>query len=258
MAMIQEPFASGNSIIHNIDPRIRVISVIAYSIVIALSNQFPALYAALVFSIMLTVMAQLDVKNVFKRLFTVFWFLVLIWVFLPITFEGPLLYKFGPLHITLSGVVLSARISLKSIAILLAFMALAATMPIAMLGRALAGLNIPGKMIHLLLMTYRYIFVIEQEYKRLYTAIKIRGFRPGTNMHSYKTYAYLIGMLFVRASTRAERVQQAMKLRGFQRRFHTLESFPLSGKNRMFSIMMILIVLDLIILEFNHLWIIVV
>ncbi len=255
MSMIQEPFATGNSIIHNIDPRIRVISAIVYSIVIALSDAFPALYASLAFSTMLVIMAQLDLKIVLKRLYTVFWFLLLIWVFLPITFEGPVLYRLGAIHITLSGVVLSAQISLKSIAILLAFMALAATMPIAMLGRALAGLNIPGKMIHLLLMTYRYIFVIEQEYKRLYTAIKIRGFHPGTNMHSYKTYAYLIGMLFVRASTRAERVQQAMKLRGFQRKFHTLESFPLSGKNRRFCVMMILTILDLIILEFNHLWI---
>ncbi len=41
-------------------------------------------------------------------------------------------------------------------------------------------------------------------------AIKIRGFVRGTSLHCYKTCAYLIGMLFVRASARAERVYQVI------------------------------------------------
>ncbi len=252
--MIQEPFATGNSFIHKLDPRLRFVSAAAYSITIALSNGFPALFTSLAFSIMLVLLARLDMTKVLGRLLSVFWFLLLIWLMLPITFDGPPLYTWGPITITLSGMILSAQITIKSIAILLALMALIATMSITTLGKTLARLKLPGKLVQLLLMTYRYIFVIEQEYKRLYTAIKIRGFQPGTNLHSYKTFAYLIGMLFVRASTRAERVHQAMQLRGFQGKFYTLDSFPLSGKNRMFTLLMMAIILCLIILELDFIW----
>jgi cobalt/nickel transport system permease protein len=81
-------------------------------------------------------------------------------------------------------------------------------------------------MVQLLLLAYRYIFVIEQEYQRLYRAAKMRNFRPASNLHTYRTYAYLVGMLFVRASERARRVHLAMKCRGFTGRFHSLAHYP--------------------------------
>ena len=57
--------------------------------------------------------------------------------------------------------------------------------------------------------------VLEEEYQRLARAARIRGFRAGTDLHTYRTYAYLVGMLFVRAADRAERVRNAMLCRGF-------------------------------------------
>ncbi len=56
-------------------------------------------------------------------------------------------------------------------------------------------------------------------------AVKIRNFRPATNLHTYRTYAYLVGMLFVHASERARRVHLAMKCRGFEGRFYSLDHF---------------------------------
>jgi cobalt/nickel transport system permease protein len=88
------------------------------------------------------------------------------------------------------------------------------------------------------LMTYRYIFVLEQESQRLIRAAKIRGFTPGTSLHAYKTYAYLVGMLFVKASERAERVYRAMKCRGFNGRFHCLHAFGFTGSDRMMTILL--------------------
>ncbi len=248
--MIKEPFALGNSWIHRIDPRLRIIFAIALSFVIALSESFYVLGAGLFIAIMLAFMARLDAKEAIKRLAVVFWFLVLIWIFLPITFEGKVLYVLGPFAITLPGIILSAKITVKSIAILLIFMALIATMSIASLGHALDRIGFPSKLVHLLLMTYRYIFVIEDEYKRLWTAIKIRGFKPKTNIHSYKTYAYLIGMLFVRASVRGDRVYQAMKCRGFKGKFYTLDNSESLGKDKFFAFLMIFFLFGLIILEF--------
>jgi len=104
-------------------------------------------------------------------------------------------------------------------------------------------------MVHLLLLTYRYVFVIEQEYQRLVRATKIRGFRSRSNMHTYRTYAYLIGMLFVRASERAERVHQAMLCRGFKGKFYCLREFSFSRLDFVWSALMAIAVIGLGIVE---------
>ena len=46
--MFSEPFAIGDSIIHRIDPRFKVVAAVAFSIVVAVSYRFPTLLAALV------------------------------------------------------------------------------------------------------------------------------------------------------------------------------------------------------------------
>ena len=98
-------------------------------------------------------------------------------------------------------------------------------MNLSVLGHALNWWHVPDKIVHLLLMTYRYVFLIEQEYQRLMRAARFRGFRPGTNLHTYKTYAAIVGMLFVRSALRADRVQKAMLCRGFKNRFYCLCEF---------------------------------
>jgi cobalt/nickel transport system permease protein len=128
-------------------------------------------------------------------------------------------------------------------------MALVATMPFATAGHALHRLRVPDKIVHLLLMTYRYIFVLEQEYLRLGRAAAIRGFRPGTNLHTYRTYAYLVGMLFVKAVDRAERVRAAMLCRGFKGRFYSLQEFRAGSGGAAFLLLMSAAVLGIVALE---------
>jgi cobalt/nickel transport system permease protein len=151
--------------------------------------------------------------------------------------------------ITRPGVMLSAQITLKTIALMLAFMALVATMTVDTLGHSLNRLRLPDKMIHMLLITYRYLFVLEQEYQRLVRAMKIRNFHPKTNLHSYRTYAYLVGMLFVRASERARRVHSAMICRGFSGRFFSLREFEPHRVNPVFCLGTVSSLLLLSILE---------
>jgi cobalt/nickel transport system permease protein len=132
---------------------------------------------------------------------------------------------------------------------MVAFMALVATMTVDTLGHSLNRLRLPDKMVHLLLITYRYLFVIEQEYQRLVRAMKIRNFHPKTNLHSYRTYAYLVGMLFVRASERARRVHSAMVCRGFNGRFISLREFPPHPRNLVFCLCAAVALIFLVTLE---------
>ncbi|MGD8882887.1 MAG: cobalt ECF transporter T component CbiQ [Desulfobacterales bacterium] len=247
--MINEPFAIGSSIIHQLDPRIRVGFTTLYAFVVALSYHFSVLIAALVLPVILVLISQVSIKDVFKRIGMVNALIVLLWAILPFTFHGDVLARMGSLAIYRPGVTLAAQITLKSNAILLTFIALMATMPFATLGHALHRLGVPDKIVHLLLMTYRYIFVIEHEYLRLMRAAKIRGFRPGTNVNTYRTFAYVIGMLLVRSAARAERVHQAMLCRGFKGKFYSLQEFQTGRAGWLFSIIMTVLIIGLIVME---------
>ncbi|MCG8619485.1 MAG: cobalt ECF transporter T component CbiQ [Desulfobacterales bacterium] len=227
--MIDQSLEQGDSLIHRIDPRIRIIAALCLSITAALCNH-PAIAAGFVgISMILVLMAKLSAGQVLVRLKPLLWFLLMMWVFLPLTFTEDIVYRYGWLTVSRAGILLSAMITLKSIGILMTFTALLATMPVATLGAGLHQIRVPDKLVFLLLMTYRYIAVIRQEYNRLMRAARFRGFRPGTNLHSYRTYAYLAGMLFVRASHRADRVFQAMRCRGFTGRFRSLDVYTADG-----------------------------
>jgi len=247
--MLQEPFSIGDSQIHRLDPRFKVVFATVYAFVVALSNSFPSLFAALIFSFALVGFCRLDFLEVAKRIALVNGFIIFLWLVVPMTFAGQPLFYLGPFGVSREGVLVSARITLKSNAILLAFIALIASSTVATLGSALSRLRIPEKIVYLLLLNYRYIFVMEEEYRRLLRSASIRGFRPASNLHTYKTYAYLIGMLFVRASDRAERVYKAMLCRGFAVRFYSLHEFSFSLLDLIWLIVMTIAIIGLEILE---------
>jgi cobalt/nickel transport system permease protein len=223
--MLQEPFAYGNSFVHQLDPRLRLISAGVYSSVVALSRDVYVLTAAVLFSFLWIMLARLPVREIIKRIIVLNSFNLLLWIVLPLTFQGPISLAIGPLAIYNAGIIMAAQITLKSNAILLLVMALVATMNLSVLGHALNWWRVPDKIVHLLLFTYRYVFLIEQEYQRLIRAARFRGFRPGTDLHTYKTYASIVGMLLVRSAIRADRVQKAMLCRGFKGRFYCLHEF---------------------------------
>jgi len=134
--MLQEPFAIGNSFVHQLDPRLRLISACVYSTVVALSRSFHVLTAAALISFLWVVLAQLPVRDILKRIIVLNSFNVLLWIVLPLTFQGPIALTLGPLTIYKAGLIMAAQITLKSNAILLMIMALVTTMNLAVLGHA--------------------------------------------------------------------------------------------------------------------------
>jgi len=248
-----ETFAVGDSPMHRLDPRIKIVSATLFSFTVALASDFSALFAALGASLILIVFSGLDFRSVLKRLALVNGFILFFWLVLPLTVPGEPVMRIGPFSPTREGVLLSAQITVKSNAILISLIALLATSSISTLGHGLNRLRVPDKLVLLLLLTFRYIFVLMQEYQRLRRAIQIRGFKPGTNLHSYRTYAYLVGMLFVRAAARAERVHQAMLCRGFQGRFLSLRVFSLETSDKIWTAVLILMIAGVGAVEWSNL-----
>ena len=95
----------------------------------------------------------------------------------------------------------------------------------------MAGIGMPPRLAQLLQMTVRYIGLFNDEYHRLRRAMRVRGFRPASNRHSWRSLGNLLGMLLVRSLERAERVRWAMACRGFSGKLLANEATALSGRD---------------------------
>ena len=233
-----EEFAAGVSVAHRLDPRIKLVVAIAFSFVVALSRTWPVLVTGLVLAAILVAMAQLPLSKVIRRLAVVNTFILLLWVFLPFSQPGRELFRLGPLTASYEGVWYALAITVKSNAIILSVMALLATSTVFTLVHALRHLYLPDKLVNMFFFTFRYFQVIHQEYLRLRAAMRIRCFRPRTNRHTYRSVAYLMGMLLVRSFDRSDRVRQAMLCRGYNGQFWVLDHFHLHGIDYRFALTM--------------------
>lgn len=249
MSAIQESFSEGASLAHRLDPRGKIVVAALFSILVAVTKNYAVAVAGLVLASVYLALARLPLKRVVVRLLVVNSFIFFLWLVLPFTYPGEAVWRFGPLTASRQGLIYAGLITIKSNAIIIALIALVATVPIVTLGQAMHNLRLPDKLCHLLLFTYRYIYVFEQEYRRLVQAMKIRGFRPRTNLHTYRSYAYLAAMLLVRSFDRAERVFQAMLCRGFHGTFYSLKSFSWQRRDRIFLGASLLALLVLLCLE---------
>ena len=248
--MIEE-LSNGDSFIKRLDPRIKIVVVFLFSVVTAVSSRLPVLMWALSLSLLIVLTAKVSARELIRRLIPVNMLILFLWLFLPITFAGQPLFYLGPLPVTQEGVMYATQISVKSNAIMLMLIALVASTPIFTMGHAMHELKIPNKIVHLFFFTYRYIHVMHREYDRLANSMKIRGFRPKTNLHTYKTFAYMVGMLLVRSFDRAQRVHNAMLCRGFKGNLYSLSKFSLKRKDIVSLIFMLTVIIFMGVLEWK-------
>jgi cobalt/nickel transport system permease protein len=241
-----EEFSVGDSWVHDLDPRVKIIVTLVFSIVVALNHHLFASVVSLVLPVGLIIAARLSIKKVLVRLAIVNSFIAFMWLFLPFTVPGETIFTLGPLTIQREGILEALLITVKSNSIILMAIALLGTSQIFTLVHALSHLWVPDKLVHLFFFCFRYIHVIHEEYHRLVNAMKIRGFKPRTDLHTYRAYAYLVGMLLVRSFDRSKRILQAMKCRGFKQKFYILHhyrmkqyDYALASSSLVFSILLL-------------------
>ncbi len=235
-----EEFAEGNSYLHHMDPRVKLVSGAILTVALALSYNVSGVVAGLCLSAALVVTARLDVKKVLARFAVVNLFFLFLLLILPLAVPGRPLFIAGPLSFTREGLFTAGLIALKGNAIYGAMIALLGTSSIVQLGHALHHLGVPGKLVQLFFFTYRYISVLHDEWERIRRALKVRCFRGKTNVHSYRTYAYVIGMLFVNSFERAHRIYRAMLCRGFTGELRTIDHFALGRRDVLFLLAQVL------------------
>ena len=206
------------------DARTRILLTVAFALVAVSLSTFPALVSALAVSVLSLPLAGVRIRAIGKRLALLEGLLVAVLVTLPFTVAGETAISLAGLEASENGLRLSALIALKANAVVLSVTGLLGGMEPSRFGRGLRGLGAPPLLVQLLLFTVRYLDVLRQEYGRLRRAMAARGFRPRTRLHTFRTFGSLVGMLLVRALDRSERVLGAMKCRGFDGTFRTLEA----------------------------------
>jgi cobalt/nickel transport system permease protein len=131
----------------------------------------------------------------------------------------------GWLELSSAGLILAALLLMKAFTVVALMLVLLASAPLQETAKAAHALRVPGLLIHLALLTYRFVFLTGEEFARLRIALRVRGFHNRADWHGYRTVGQVAGTLLVRSHDRAERVGQALRCRGFDGCFRSLHEF---------------------------------
>ncbi|MCI5160324.1 MAG: cobalt ECF transporter T component CbiQ, partial [Candidatus Electrothrix sp. AUS1_2] len=172
--MTFEQFSDGTSFLHRADPRGKLISTGVLTLIIALSQNWATALLGLLLACILVFTAGLSWSLLFRRLLIVNSFNLLLCLVLPLTYTGDSTFSLLGINLNRTGLLLGLLITIKSNAVILLFVSLLATSTAVQLGHALQQLRVSPKLCLLLLFSYRYVSLIQQEIHRLQRAAALR------------------------------------------------------------------------------------
>ncbi len=137
-------------------------------------------------------------------------------------------WHWGHIRVSQHGLAVALLVTCKAVALLTLVVVGLVTAPLPETLAAAHALRVPGLLVQLTLLAYRYLWFFGQEVRRVRIALRTRGYRSQARLHSYRTIGHVAGNLLVRSHERAERVAQAMRCRGFDGRYRSLAVFGTS------------------------------
>ena len=237
--------ANADSAVHKLDPRVKIIIVVTFVIVVVSTPAFNPL-AFIFYSGLLSwacAFTSISMMYYIRRILLVLPFSILASIALPFVGKPPMLELFdGGLHISIPGLWMFIGIIMKSSLGVGATLWLISTTPFSSLATGLRKMKMPRLVVDILSLTYRYLFVLTEEISRLKRAAIARGYKA-TWLGQAFLIGQLIGKLFLRSYERSERLFYAMRLRGFNGSFPTDTQL----KFRRSDVLVLLIVLPVII-----------
>jgi cobalt/nickel transport system permease protein len=209
-----------------LDPRWRLAALLAAALGIAGLHTLPGTSLALVGAWSLALFARLPPRWYFERTSAVILVLLLFVVPLPFLLDGPgPTWHWGVVHVSAYGLTAAGALFAKALALFTLLLVLLAAGPLDATLKAAHALRLPGLLVQIALLGYRYVSALADELRRLRIALRVRGFRNRPTLHCYRTLSHITGSMLVRGHERAERVSQAMRCRGFDGKFRSLTSF---------------------------------
>lgn len=216
----------GDSLLHRLDPRTKILTVIALSVAIFLPAKWPGF--ALVTALVLTgvALARVPVLFILRGLRPIMIFLAITVVFNAFLTPGEPVLTLGTWHITREGLVLSAVAAVRLILlVVVASLLTLTTSPIRLtdgferLLRPFSPLGVPAHELALMMtIALRFIPTLADEADRIMRAQAARGadFQSGNAMNRIRGLVPVMVPLFVAAFRRADELATAMEARGYR------------------------------------------
>ena len=144
-------------------------------------------------------------------------------LFLPMVFMLSISLPAAEGFQTSAGWTLMFTILFRSSLAFMAMLWLINVLPFDRMLITLRRLWVPEVLLSMLAFMHRYLFVLWEELGRMTTARQARTFGKSSLRFRWQSSARLVGMLLIRAMTRAERVHQAMLARGWDGRMRSID-----------------------------------
>lgn len=231
--------ASLKSPIHKLDPRLKLVSFLVLIFSVVLINDLRFALIALLISFLLLFVSKLPLGFVFQHIKWVFLFVFPFLLIMPLTVEGSQIFQVFGIGFTHEGLQFGLLVSIRALSAVILVFPMIGTMRFDTTIKALHDLKVPSPLVQMLMFTYRYIFTFSNEFSRMRNAMASKGFELKTNLETLNIIGKAIGMLFVRAYERAERVYQAMLSRGYTGNPKTLTIFKMKTSDYLLATLLI-------------------
>jgi cobalt/nickel transport system permease protein len=173
-----------------------------------------------------------DYRRMPRRIFTVFLYPLFVSIFIPFINPGNILAELDlrllTITITDNGLTTFITVLIKSFLSILLVASLMLSTDEKELFYGLRKIKVPGIMVSIMFLMYRYIFLIREESRAGQMAINARVFKRSHYAVNRKL-AYLMGNLFIKSFDRAENIYKSMESRGFTGEFHITGRTPKSS-----------------------------
>ena len=213
-----DELSARTSPIHNLHPLTKLLVTLGYlfTVVSYPKYSFSALFVMLLYPVLIFQLSGIPVRLCFHKLRLMLVLVCAVGILNPFFDRTPVL-ALGGLTVT-GGVLSMATLILKGVFALMASFLLIATTPIDRLCAALRRLHVPGILVTLLLLTYRYVSLMLRQVSVMTDAYALRA--PGQKGIHISAWGSFLGQLLLRSIDRGSELYQSMELRGFRGEFH--------------------------------------
>lgn len=236
-----------SSFVSELDPRVKILSVIYFIFFINVSGSDSRLNFYLFGLILLPLvfLSKISLSVFVKRYLIALPLLIIIIALLPFSKEGKeifsLNFKFAHLCITDLGLKSFSNVFIKSFLSISSLIIVSATTSFPDAIKALKALKVPLMIIIILSFMYRYLYLMIEEVRKMKMAIDARDF--GRNrIIRFRALAGSIAVFFLRSYERSESVYYAMVSRNFNKNYFFEAEFDLGARDVVSFIVFIMVV----------------
>lgn len=213
-----DQLATGDSPVHRLHAAAKLFSTVFYIILVMSFDKYglTGLFPMLLWPVLLFTLSGIPIRTCFYKLRIVLPLVMAVGLFNPF-FDRKTMFFLGPMPIS-GGIISMLTLMLKGILCLMASFILVASTPFDSICASLRKLHVPGMLVTLLLLTYRYVGLLTEELSIMNQAYQLRA--PGQKGIHISAWGSFLGQLLLRSMDRAKELYESMQLRGYHHHFH--------------------------------------